>query len=478
MKKLFLVCTLIPCIALADSGFNQNGLRTVVRDGKYTVEYDRTRDISGLAHKLRGSSFEGSATLPSTVVGSNGAQSASTIPASVRASVDKRKVFASLLSKARAAGPYIAKNGIGFLGGALRFGLYSLAFELVKNAIFGSKFSWNDERNDFVRAADDNTYIVIATKNSHTVTGGSNKTSLEVENICKYHLNNDCEVLDYAKGVDAAAAVARAYCQSKKFVKDGKTHHFDYVGWGGHCFSAPEYNTMTFDYGVVIFKYVDYVPMTLDEFIEEGTPEAAESPDEWVKTSEVQPDGEPKIMVTDGTVAQSRPYTDPADGKAKQSKWTFNSDGSVKEVITDRPDLTPDSPQAPKLDPSAIPDGKTDNPDKKTQPASQPAPIDLCKEHPDILACDTVPDAPESKEPKLDIPTETHDLLFAPATIFPDSGVCPAPISFELSIPFVGSKTFAFDTTYICDVATKLRGLIIAVAWLVAAIFCLKAFKS
>ena len=73
MKKLFLVCTLIPCIALADSGFNQNGLRTVVRDGKYTVEYDRTRDISGLAHKLRGSSFEGSATLPSTVVGSNGA---------------------------------------------------------------------------------------------------------------------------------------------------------------------------------------------------------------------------------------------------------------------------------------------------------------------------------------------------------------------------------------------------------------------
>lgn len=478
MKKLFLACALIPCFTFANGGFNSEGTRVVVKNGSYSIEYDPRHDMRGASYRLNGNQFRGSGTLPAVVVGSNGAQSADVIPAAYRVVTDKRKVFASILQRAREVGPYVIKGGARFIWDFAKISIYSAAFQYAVNAIVGSKFSWNDDRNDFVRPADDNTYIVIATKNSHTVISGSSKTSLEVENICKYHLNNDCEVLDYAKGVDAAAAVARAYCQSKTFVEDGKTHHFDYVGWGGHCFSAPEYNRMTFDYGVVIFKYVDYVPMTLDEFIEEGTPEAAESPDEWVKTSEVQPDGEPKIMVTDGTVAQSRPYTDPADGKAKQSKWTFNSDGSVKEVITDRPDLTPDSPQAPKLDPSAIPDGKTDNPDKKTQPASQPAPIDLCKEHPDILACDTVPDAPESKEPKLDIPTETHDLLFAPATIFPDSGVCPAPISFELSIPFVGSKTFAFDTTYICDVATKLRGLIIAVAWLVAAIFCLKAFKS
>lgn len=473
MKKLFLACVFIPCIALADGGFNQNGLRTVVRDGHYTFEYDRTRDVSGLAHTLRGSQFHGSTTLPAVVVGSNGAQSAGAIPATYRVVTDKRKVFASILSKARAAGPILKNIG----SATVRFGWQAIVFNLVTNAIFGSKFSWNDERNDFVRPADDNTYIVIATKNSQNVVSGSDKTSLQVENLCKYHLNNDCEVLDYAKGIDAATAVARAYCQSKTFVDNGKTYHYETTGWGGKCVSTNP-PIINMDSGVVIFKYVDYVPMTLDEFIEEGTPEATAAPDEWVRASEVKPDGEPKILVTDGTIAQSRPYTDPTDGKAKQSKWTFGKDGSVKEEITDRPDLTPDSPQAPKLDPNAVPDNKTDNPDKKTQPASQPAPIDLCKEHPDILACDTVPDAPESKEPKLDIPTETHDLLFAPATIFPDSGVCPAPISFELSIPFVGSKTFAFDTTYICDVATKLRGLIIAVAWLVAAIFCLKAFKS
>nr|DAS55907.1 MAG TPA: Neisseria meningitidis TspB protein [Inoviridae sp.] len=478
MKRLLLACALIPCIAFANGGFNSEGTRVVVKNGSYSIEYDPRHDMRGASYRLNGNQFRGSGTLPAVVVGSNGAQSAEAIPATYRVVTDKRKVFASILQRAREVGPYVIKGGARFIWGFAKFSIYSAAFQYAVNAIVGSKFSWNDERNDFVRPADDNTYIVIATKNSQNVVSGSEKTSLQVENLCKYDLNNECEVLDYAKGRESANAVANAYCQSKTFVKDGKTHHFDYVGWGGHCFSAPEYNTMTYDYGVVIFKYVDYVPMTLDEFIEEGTPEAAESPDEWVKTSEVQPDGEPKILVTDGTIAQSRPYTDPADGKAKQSKWTFNSDGSVKEVITDRPDLTPDSPQAPKLDPNAVPDNKTDNPDKKTQPASQPAPIDLCKEHPDILACDTVPDEPESKEPKFDVPTETHDLLFAPATIFPDSGVCPAPISFELSIPFSGSKTFAFDTTYICDVATKLRGLIIAVAWLVAAIFCLKAFKS
>lgn len=472
MKKLFLACALIPCIALADSGFNQNGLRTVVRDGHYTFEYDRTRDISGLSHTLRGSQFHGNTTLPAVVVGSNGAQSADAIPATYRVVTDKRKVFASLLQKARAAGPAILKGGKALGSLTLRTGWQFLVWQLVSSAISGSKFSWNDERNDFVRPADDNTYIVIATKNSQNVVSASEKTSLQVENLCKYNLNNECEVLDYAKGIESARAVAKAYCQSKTFVEDGKTHHFDYVGWGGHC-SSSEYNTMTYDYGVVIFKYVDYVPMTLDEFIEEGTPEATAAPDEWVRASEVKPDGEPKIMVTDGTVAQSRPYTDPADGKAKQSKWTFNSDGSVKEVITDRPDLTPDSPQAPKLDPNQVPDKKTDNPDKKTQPASQPAPIDLCKEHPDILACDTVPDKPETTDTDFDIPKEEVSLKFTPDNVFPTDGVCPVPVQFQ-----VFGSTFGFSMQPACDLAGMLRPMIIAFAWLVAAFFCARTIRE
>lgn len=472
MKKLFLACALIPCFTLAADGFNSEGTRVVVKNGSYSIEYDPRHDMRGANYRLNGNQFRGSGSLPAVVVGSNGARSADAIPAAYRVVTDKRKVFASILQRAREVGPYVIKGGARFIWGFAKFSIYSAAFQYAVNAIVGSKFSWNDDRNDFVRPADDNTYIVIATKNSHTVVSGSNKTSLEVENICKYNLNNECEVLDYAKGRESANAVANAYCQSKTFVIDGKTQHFERIDWGGHCYSG-RYQRMSMDYGVVIFKYVDYVPMTLDEFIEEGTPEAAASPTEWVKTSEVQPDGEPKILITDGTVAQSRPYTDPADGKAKQSKWTFNSDGSVKEVITDRPDLTPDSPQAPKLDPNAVPDNKTDNPDKKTQPASQPAPIDLCKEHPDILACDTVPDKPETTDTDFDIPKEEVSLKFTPDNVFPMDGVCPVPVQFQAF-----GSTFGFSLQPACDLASMLRPMIIAFAWLVAAFFCARTIRE
>jgi Neisseria meningitidis TspB protein. len=472
MKKLFLACALIPCFAFAADGFNSEGTRVVVKNGSYSIEYDPRHDMRGASYRLNGNQFRGGGTLPAVVVGSNGAQSAEAIPATYRVVTDKRKVFASLLQKARAAGPAILKGGKALGSLTLRTGWQFLVWQLVSSAISGSKFSWNDDRADFVRPADNNTYIVIATKNSHRVSTDASFTSLEVENICKNTLENDCEVLDYAKGGEAAGAVAQAYCQSKTFVIEGKTQHFERTDWGGHCYSG-RYQRMSMDYGVVIFKYVDYVPMTLDEFIEEGTPEAAASPDEWVRTSEVKPDGEPKILVTDGTVAQSRPYTDPADGKAKQSKWTFNSDGSVKEVITDRPDLTPDSPQAPKLDPNAAPDNKTDNPDKKTQPASQPAPIDLCKEHPDILACDTVPDKPETTDTDFDIPKEEVSLKFTPDNVFPTDGVCPVPVQFQAF-----GSTFGFSLQPACDLASMLRPMIIAFAWLVAAFFCARTIRE
>ena len=468
MKKLLLACALIPCITLADGGYNRNGLKAVVRDGRYTFEYDRTRDMSGLSQKLRGSQFQGSTTLPAVVVGSNGAQSADAIPATYRVVTDKRKVFASLLSKARAAGPML--KGLGGIVGKTT--LQAIVFNLVTNAIFGSKFSWNDDRNDFVRPADDNTYVVVATKTAGSSSIGQSVTSHELDNLCA-KMEGGCKLIDYPKGLDAAMAAAHTYCKGITFKgSDGVTHNYEGMGgWGGRCYSE-KYNT-TSSLGVAIYKYVDYVPMTLDEFIEEGTPEATAAPDEWVRTSEVKPDGEPKIGITEGTTAQSRPYTDPADGKAKQSKWTFGKDGSVKEEITDRPDLTPDSPQAPKLDPNQVPDKKTDNPDKKTNPASQPAPIDLCKEHPDILACDTVPDKPETTDTDFDIPKEEVSLKFTPDNVFPTDGVCPVPVQFQAF-----GSTFGFSMQPACDLAGMLRPMIIAFAWLVAAFFCARTIRE
>ena len=468
MKKLFLACALIPCFAFAADGFNSEGTRVVVKNGSYSIEYDPRHDMRGASYRLNGNQFRGGGTLPAVVVGSNGAQSAEAIPATYRVVTDKRKVFASILSKARAAGPILKNIG----SATIRYGWQAIVFNLVTNAIFGSKFSWNDDRNDFVRPADDNTYVVLATKTPGSSTVGQAVTSHELDNICN-KMEGGCTLIDYPKGLDAAMAAAHNYCKGITFKgSDNVTHNFERMGaWGGRCYSE-KYNTIS-SLGVAIYKYVDYVPMTLDEFIEEGTPEATAAPDEWVRTSEVKPDGEPKILVTDGTVAQSRPYTNPADGKAKQSKWTFGKDGSVKEEITDRPDLTPDSPQAPKLDPNQVPDKKTDNPDKKTNPASQPAPIDLCKEHPDILACDTVPDKPETTDTDFDIPKEEVSLKFTPDNVFPTDGVCPVPVQFQAF-----GSTFGFSLQPACDLASMLRPMIIAFAWLVAAFFCARTIRE
>ena len=145
MKKLFLACALIPCFALAADGFNSEGTRVVVKNGSYSIEYDPRHDMRGASYRLNGNQFRGGGTLPAVVVGSNGAQSAEAIPATYRVVTDKRKVFASLLQKARAAGPAILKGGKALGSLTLRTGWQFLVWQLVSSAISGSKFSWNEQ---------------------------------------------------------------------------------------------------------------------------------------------------------------------------------------------------------------------------------------------------------------------------------------------------------------------------------------------
>ena len=150
-----------------------------------------------------------------------------------------------------------------------------------------------------------------------------------------------------------------------------------------------------------------------------------------------------------------------------------------------RPDLKPDSPEAPRAKPpqrekeetDKEKDGKSDTDGKKSRQPSDTK--DLCEKHPDILACDPVPkDKRSASEPDFSIPTQAVDLTFSPDSIFPENGVCPAPVQFEVSIPFSGSKSFALDYQWICAVAVKLRMLLIAVAWLVVAVLVTKSIKQ
>lgn len=88
-------------------------------------------------------------------------------------------------------------------------------------------------------------------------------------------------------------------------------------------------------------------------------------------------------------------------------------------------------------------------------------PTDFCKDNPTALACaelgDENPDEPE-------LPEEDRDFEFA--SEMTAVGECPAPI--ELSI--LGS-THSLAWTPLCDLASGVRPVVIALAWLGAAVF-------
>lgn len=231
---------------------------------------------------------------------------------------------------------------------------------------------------------------------------------------------------------------------------------------------------------VKLVRYVGYVPITPDEFFDESEPDADANPNEWVETSGVKPTDDPSVSVPAGTVAQTNPYTDPQDGKTKQTRWDFEPNGKVRETVIPRPDLIPDSPEAPRLDPPSEEDTPNGDKDKdkdgeneKDKEKSETE--DLCEKNPDIMACDKQPEKPDEQD--FEIENETVNLFFAPDTIFPTTGTCPAPVSFRVDIPFAGAKTFEFDTAPACEIARRLRDLLIAIAWLVTAVFCFRSFS-
>ena len=105
----------------------------------------------------------------------------------------------------------------------------------------------------------------------------------------------------------------------------------------GHC--AVNKYVVSGNIGTFAILINDYVPLTEDRFIELGKDDADERPDDWVNASKDE-DGKvpgmskPIVIDIDVEVVISNPYTDPNDGKPKQTKWEFEKDekGEVREL--------------------------------------------------------------------------------------------------------------------------------------------------
>ena len=397
----------------------------------------------------------------------------------------------NLLANARKGGSLIAK-GAGFTpGGVVKMIVTEVvlraAFNLVADKLAEKGYKWDDKEGDFVNPQE---YTVECRSIDDNVKYGADPLRNNGWKPCG-------GISSYGRNMpDVATSVYTSICQTQEV----ENHTFvKAVGdaYNGKCLGTRNNNNDGSLYWYVQLRTVlnKNRAITQAEFDDIILPIADKNPTPYVNASG---DGEgnipgaskPEVYLLPGQIVQSDPYTNPQTGQPEQARWETSDDPSapgvkskVKETITPRPDLKPDSPEAPRAKPpqkekeDSDKDGKSDIDGKKSRQPSDTK--DLCEKHPDILACDPVPkDKRSASEPDFSIPTQAVDLKFSPDSIFPDNGVCPAPVQFEVSIPFSGSKSFALDYQWICAVAAKLRMLLIAVAWLVVAVLVTKSIKQ
>lgn len=245
------------------------------------------------------------------------------------------------------------------------------------------------------------------------------------------------------------------------------------------------------------------------------------NPDKYIKATGY-PGYSEKVEVSPGTKVNMGPVTD-RNGNPVQVVATFGRDSqgntTVDVQVIPRPDLTPGSAEAPNAqplpevspaenpannpnpnenpgtrpNPEPAPDLNPDaNPDTDGQPGTSPdSPAVpgrtngrdgkdgkdgkdgglLCKFFPDILACDRLPEPKPAED--LNLPSETVNVEFQKSGIFQDSAQCPAPVTFTVTV-LDSSRQFAFSFENACTIAERLRYMLLALAWAVAAFFCIR----
>ena len=269
-------------------------------------------------------------------------------------------------------------------------------------------------------------------------------------------------------------------------------------GWGVSC----DIKTLAIAYSF-IKNYSE--ELTPNKFLEIATPKIDSNPTPFIEGSG-RPGYNEKVSVPAGTVVTIGPVT-PENGKPVQISITFGQDSNgnttAEVATTQRPDLTPGSPEAPKTNPTHTPgdNGKPGsqpdpNPDESPSDKPKPDPDDspsgkdkpkkderpkeddkpkedgglLCKVFPNILACDALP---EKEDPNLEIPQETIDLNFTLDNTFREYGECPAPVTFQV----LGAE-YKISLEPACNLAAMMRPFIIAMAWLVASFFVARVVRN
>ena len=408
---------------------------------------------------------------------STGLRSASTVPVTLEARVSRKAVLSGafgLVKKGAALGTRLSGWG------TAAYFAYQ-AYETVKPSLEAEGYKWDESKEEFFKywAARnciwieengkiidvscfgvDSSVIRAMEKGGQSELDAKKLMESQMQSVANGFWNKRAKELDLDDGEDVY------------FWQKFKVQKCNFDLNGGECnvsFKGDIRTPIHFR-----LKHNDKELLDLEKFLKIATPSIDANPTPFVEGTG-KPEYKENIKVPAGTVVTIGPFT-PENGKPVQITITFgqdsNGNSTAKVETTQRPDLDPGSPEAPKSKPDGNPDGKPDGnpdgkPDKKPddkpdsddkpdkRPDDKPDPDDdpsdkdkrkedkkddkkeeskglLCDFFPDILACDKMGKPEEGMFDAISIPQTTDDRTWSSDDFLPPNGVCPQPKSFNI----------------------------------------------
>jgi len=208
-------------------------------------------------------------------------------------------------------------------------------------------------------------------------------------------------------------------------------------------------------------RLTDFEKAINDDPLHDGA--IKEIPINWpVEMPQINPDPAIEPLSNPSPAPASRPLWLPMSEPIKQPSVEGQPDTWKQPGVDVIPAPTSSEPWRVEVTPrDSIKDDPTpyvppENPVENSDATNPNEPSDLCKLHPEIVACQKL-DTPESEE----LETKNKDISITPDSGWGSGGgSCPAPRNLK-------HAQFSFQPY--CDFASGIRPVIIAVAWLVAA---------
>lgn len=162
------------------------------------------------------------------------------------------------------------------------------------------------------------------------------------------------------------------------------------------------------------------------------------------------------------TIGAPRPesHPKPSGNPSEQSGGISNTYNTVNIQTINRPDKEAESQTGENNSPN---NGHASNGNSGASSNGQDEQGDICKSHPDSIACTKMGDIDEGQNP-FNIPSVDDATTFKPDNFLPSNGVCPAPRQVQIL-----GFTYEFSWYWLCEFASMIRAVVLIVASISAA---------